>query len=46
VIRKVKLADGEELWAWIYLLTDSSAVRLGEHLTDGDWVRHWSSQLE
>jgi gamma-glutamylcyclotransferase (GGCT)/AIG2-like uncharacterized protein YtfP len=46
VIRKVKLADGEELWAWIYLLTDSSAVRLGEHITDGDWVRHWSSQLE
>ena len=46
VIRKVVLHDGEELWAWIYVLTDSSAVRLGEHIADGDWVRHWSSQLD
>lgn len=46
VIRKVRLADGEELWAWIYMLTDASAVRLGEHIADGDWVRHWSAQLE
>ncbi len=46
VIRKVQLASGEELWAWVYLLTDASAVRLGEHIADGDWVRYWSSQLE
>jgi gamma-glutamylcyclotransferase (GGCT)/AIG2-like uncharacterized protein YtfP len=46
VIRKVRLRDGEELWAWIYMLSDATAVRLGEHIADGDWVRHWSAQLE
>lgn len=46
VIRKVRLRDGEELWAWIYMLTDAAAVQLGEHIPDGDWVRHWGSQLE
>jgi gamma-glutamylcyclotransferase (GGCT)/AIG2-like uncharacterized protein YtfP len=46
VIRKVRLNSGAELWAWVYVLTDSTAVRLGEHITDGDWVRHWSAQLE
>lgn len=46
VVRKVRLRDGEEVWAWIYMLTDASTVRLGEHIADGDWVRHWSAQLE
>ena len=46
VIRKVVLHNGEELWAWIYVLSDSSTVPLGEHIKDGDWVRHWSSQLD
>lgn len=46
VIREVRLADGEVMWAWIYMLTDATAVHLGDRIADGDWVRHWSSQLE
>ncbi|MEZ4361837.1 MAG: gamma-glutamylcyclotransferase family protein [Kofleriaceae bacterium] len=46
VIRKVTLADGSEVWAWIYLLTDARAAELGELIADGDWVRYWSAQIE
>lgn len=46
VIRKVQLQHGEEVWAWIYVLTEASAIKLGEPISDGDWVRHWDSQLE
>jgi gamma-glutamylcyclotransferase (GGCT)/AIG2-like uncharacterized protein YtfP len=46
VIRQVTLRDDTTVWAWIYLLTDAGASQLGELIADGDWVRHWSAQLE
>ena len=44
VIRKVMVATGEEVWAWIYTLSDPGAVRLGTPVADGDWVRYWTEQ--
>lgn len=42
VIRLVTTAAGEEMWAWIYTLSDPEAVRLGTPIDHGDWVRYWS----
>lgn len=44
VIKQVKLESGEEVWSWIYTLSDPMAVRLGTLIEDGDWVRHWTEQ--
>ena len=44
VIRKVQLDGGEEVWAWVYTLSDPSAVKLGSLIEDGDWVRYWTEQ--
>jgi gamma-glutamylcyclotransferase (GGCT)/AIG2-like uncharacterized protein YtfP len=44
VIRQVTLETGEQLWTWIYTLSDPSAVRLGTLIPDGDWVRFWTEQ--
>jgi gamma-glutamylcyclotransferase (GGCT)/AIG2-like uncharacterized protein YtfP len=44
VIRKVKLETGEDLWAWVYVLADPAAVKLGTQIQDGDWVRYWTEQ--
>jgi gamma-glutamylcyclotransferase (GGCT)/AIG2-like uncharacterized protein YtfP len=44
VIRKVTLDTGEELWAWVYVLSNPGAVELGTRIDDGDWVRYWTEQ--
>jgi gamma-glutamylcyclotransferase (GGCT)/AIG2-like uncharacterized protein YtfP len=45
VIRKVTLDEtNEQVWAWIYVLTDPAAVKFGTLIQDGDWVRYWTEQ--
>ena len=44
VIRQVTLETGEQVWAWVYTLSDPGAIRLGTPLADGDWVRYWTEQ--
>ena len=45
VIRKVHLEDtGEEVWAWVYTLSDPAAIKLGTLIPDGDWVRYWTEE--
>ena len=42
-LRPVTTEAGEELWAWIYVLADPEAVKLGTLIDDGDWVRYWAA---
>jgi gamma-glutamylcyclotransferase (GGCT)/AIG2-like uncharacterized protein YtfP len=42
VIKQVSLDSGEEVWAWIYTLSDPAAIQLGTLIEDGDWVRYWT----
>ena len=42
VIKQVTLETGEEIWSWIYTLADPGAVKHGELIADGNWVRHWT----
>lgn len=42
IIKQVTLASGEQVWAWVYVLTDPAAVQHGTLIPDGDWVRYWS----
>src|SRR5262245_23702991 len=45
VIRKVNLVEtGEQIWAWVYTLSDPSAVKFGTRIHHGDWVRYWTEQ--
>ena len=45
VIRKVTLEDtNEQLWTWIYTLSDPSAASFGSLIEHGDWVRYWTEQ--
>ena len=44
MIRQITLEDGEQVWAWIYTLSDPTAVKLGTRIADGDWVRYWTEQ--
>lgn len=44
VIRQVTTEAGEELWAWIYVLADPEAIKLGARIADGDWVRFQAEQ--
>ncbi len=44
VIKQVTLATGDEVWTWIYTLADPGAVKHGELIEDGDWVRYWNAQ--
>jgi gamma-glutamylcyclotransferase (GGCT)/AIG2-like uncharacterized protein YtfP len=45
VIRKVTLDEtNEQVWAWIYTLSDPSAASFGARIEDGDWVRYWTEQ--
>jgi gamma-glutamylcyclotransferase (GGCT)/AIG2-like uncharacterized protein YtfP len=44
VLKRVRLESGEELWTWIYTLSDPGAVKLGALIPDGDWVRYWNEQ--
>jgi gamma-glutamylcyclotransferase (GGCT)/AIG2-like uncharacterized protein YtfP len=43
-IRLVKTEAGEDLWAWLYVLADPEAIKLGTLIPDGDWVRYWAQQ--
>ncbi len=45
VIKQVTTEAGEEVWAWIYTLSDPSAPKHGMLIEDGDWVRYWTEQL-
>src|SRR5262245_55718229 len=42
VIRQVTLETGEEVWAWVYALSDPAAIKLGTRIEHGDWVRYWT----
>ncbi len=45
VIRKVTLDEtNEQLWAWIYTLSDPTTMKFGTRIDDGDWVRYWTEQ--
>jgi gamma-glutamylcyclotransferase (GGCT)/AIG2-like uncharacterized protein YtfP len=44
VIKQVTLASGEQVWTWIYTLSDPAAVKHGTLIEDGDWVRYWNEQ--
>jgi gamma-glutamylcyclotransferase (GGCT)/AIG2-like uncharacterized protein YtfP len=46
VIRQVHLEDtGEQVWAWVYTLSDPSAAqKFGTRIEHGDWVRYWNEQ--
>lgn len=44
VIKQVTLESGEEIWTWIYTLSDPAAIRLGTLIEHGDWVRYWTEQ--
>lgn len=45
VIKKVTLDDtNEQVWAWVYTLSDPAAAKFGTLIEDGDWVRYWTEQ--
>ena len=45
VIKKVSLEEtGEEIWAWVYTLSDPANVKFGTLIQHGDWVRYWREQ--
>ena len=44
VIKQVTISTGEEVWTWIYTLSDPGAVKHGTLIPDGDWVRYWTEQ--
>jgi gamma-glutamylcyclotransferase (GGCT)/AIG2-like uncharacterized protein YtfP len=44
IVRVTRLESGDQLWAWIYVLSDPSAIQLGALIKDGDWVRYWTEQ--
>ena len=44
VIKQVTLGTGEEVWTWIYTLSDPGAVKHGTLIEHGDWVRYWNEQ--
>lgn len=46
VIKQVTLTSGEEVWTWIYVLSDAAAIKHGSLIADGDWVRYWTEQQQ
>jgi gamma-glutamylcyclotransferase (GGCT)/AIG2-like uncharacterized protein YtfP len=44
MIRQVTLETGEQIWAWVYVLSDPAAVKHGTRIDHGDWVRYWTEQ--
>ncbi|MDB4963469.1 MAG: hypothetical protein JWP01_3468 [Myxococcales bacterium] len=42
VIKQVTLATGEQVWTWMYTLSDPAAVKHGILIEDGNWVRYWT----
>lgn len=43
-LRQVTTEAGEDHWAWIYVLADPGAIKLGTRIADGDWVRYRNEQ--
>jgi gamma-glutamylcyclotransferase (GGCT)/AIG2-like uncharacterized protein YtfP len=45
VIRQVTLDEtNEQVWCWIYTLSDPGAIKVGTLIQHGDWVRYWNEQ--
>jgi gamma-glutamylcyclotransferase (GGCT)/AIG2-like uncharacterized protein YtfP len=44
VVKKVTLETGEEVWSWIYVLTDPEAIQHGTLIEHGDWERYWQER--
>lgn len=45
VIKKVTLDEtNEQVWAWVYTLSDPAAATFGTLIDHGDWVRYWNEQ--
>ena len=42
VIKQVTLETGDQIWTWIYTLSDPGALRHGTLIPDGDWVSYWN----
>ena len=40
VLVQAQLGSGEALWAWVYALADTEAVKHGLRIEHGDWVRY------
>jgi gamma-glutamylcyclotransferase (GGCT)/AIG2-like uncharacterized protein YtfP len=40
VIKQVKLESGEDLWSWIYVLSDPDSIKHGTLIDHGDWDRY------
>jgi gamma-glutamylcyclotransferase (GGCT)/AIG2-like uncharacterized protein YtfP len=45
VIKQVTIESGEEVWAWIYTLSDPGSLKHGLLIEDGDWVRYWTEHV-
>jgi len=44
LLRRARLDDGTELWAWVYALADPALAEQGEPVTGGDWVAWQTSR--
>jgi gamma-glutamylcyclotransferase (GGCT)/AIG2-like uncharacterized protein YtfP len=44
VIKQVTLETGEQVWSWIYVLTDPEAIQHGTLIEHGDWDRYWQER--
>nr|HEX4315540.1 gamma-glutamylcyclotransferase [Kofleriaceae bacterium] len=45
VIKQAKLANGDQIWCWLYTLADPAAIAHGTLIPDGDWVRYWTESI-
>ena len=45
IMQKAQLADGSEIWAWVYALADPTDAEHAEHVTSGDWVE-WQARTK
>ena len=39
ILRRLRLADGSEDWAWCYVLADPKLAAAGTPIPHGDWLR-------
>lgn len=40
ILKRAKLADGSDVWCWVYVLADPSRAEDGVLVGSGDWVEH------
>jgi gamma-glutamylcyclotransferase (GGCT)/AIG2-like uncharacterized protein YtfP len=40
VIKQVRLATGDTMWSWIYVLADPETIKHGTLIDHGDWIRY------